>query len=148
MYIGWGRLREIDRRSESYDKRFEVIDKRFMEIDRRFEAIEKRLDGIENEIRSLRTAILRIVEVVRSSQKFMIDSLSYEDVLRKEVTNVLKHEISRIFRVISMYINPLTKEEIERLKQLIEKEELALEEAEELYEIANRFVYECSASEY
>ncbi len=143
-----GRLREIDRRSESYDKRFEVIDKRFMEIDRRFEAIEKRLDGIENEIRSLRTAILRIVEVVRSSQKFMIDSLSYEDVLRKEVTNVLKHEISRIFRVISMYINPLTKEEIERSKQLIEKEELALEEAEELYEIANRFVYECSASEY
>ncbi|ADM27696.1 conserved hypothetical protein [Ignisphaera aggregans DSM 17230] len=141
------RFREIDKRFESYDKKFEEIDKRFISIDKRFEALEKRLDSIENEIRSLRITVSRIVEVVKSSQEFMIDFLSYEGVLRKEASDVIRHEISRIFRVVSMYTNPLTKEEVERLKQLIEKEELTLEEAEELYEIANKLVYEYGTSE-
>jgi len=147
------RFRDIDRRFEEVNKMFEGIDRRFEEsegrftvIDKRFEALERRLDGIESEIRSLRITASRVVEAVKSSQEFMIDSLPYEGVLRKEASDILKHEISRVFKVIT-HANPLTKEEVERLKQLIEKEELTLKEAEELYEIANKLVYEYGTSE-
>jgi len=57
--------------------------------------------------------------------------------------------MSRIFRtaLISMHTNPLTKEEVEKLKKLLEKDELTLEETRELYEIANKLIYEYGTSE-
>jgi len=39
-------------------------------------------------------------------------------------------------------INPLTKEEAQRMKELIEKEKLTLQEADELREIARKLVDE------
>jgi len=133
------RFKEIDRRFEdlkSYvDERFKEVDRRFKEIDRRFESIDRKFD--------------RLIEAVRSSQEFMVDFLSYEGVLRREAAEVLKGEVDRTFRAVStsMHANPLTKEEVEKLRKLLEKDELTLEEARELYEIANKLVYEYGTSE-
>ncbi len=141
------RFEQIDERFRQIDERFKQIDERFQSIDRRFMEIESELSGIKGEVKSLKSLILRLTEAVKSSQEFMVDFLAYEGVLRKEASDVLKREISRVLGLVSMQPNPLTKEEVERLKQLIEKDELTLEEAEELYQIANKLVYEYGTSE-
>jgi endonuclease III len=44
------------------------------------------------------------------------------------------------------FTNPLTKEEAERMKELIQKEKLTLEEADELREFARKLVSEYGAT--
>lgn len=141
------RFRRIDERFGQIDERFRQIDERFQSIDKRFAEVENELGSLGNEVRSLRNMILRLTEAFKSSQEFMIDFLAYEGVLRREAADVLKREVGRVLRIVSTQPNPLTREEVERLKQLIEKDELTLEEAEELYEIANKLVYEYGTSE-
>ena len=49
----------------------------------------------------------------------------------------VKGELARLAR-----LNPLTEEELRRIRELVEKEELTLEEADELRELARKFVKE------
>ncbi len=135
------RFREIDKKFETIDRRFESIDDRFREIDRRFERIELRLEAVEKRLGSLENKFSRLIEAIKCSQEFMTDFLAYEDVLRREAVDVLKRELSRLLS-LGITFNPITKEELEKIKQLIEKDELTLEEAEELYRIADKLVRE------
>ena len=78
---------------------------------------------------------------LRSVNEFMIDFLSYEGVLRREASELLRREMSRVLSG-NPITDVLTEEERRRLKELIEKDELTLEEADELYKIADKLVEE------
>ena len=161
------RFESIERKLLEHDKRFEAIEKKFVEHDKRFEEIDKRFDAMDRkfgevlgrlesiektlaehgaELQRVTHAVERLVEAVKSSQEFVIDFLSYEGVPRKEASEVLKNEVSRILGLAHVF-NPLTREEYEKLKELLQKDELTLEEARELYRIANKLVYEYGTSE-
>jgi hypothetical protein len=104
-------------------------------VDRRFESLETSLKAYMHEkFNSLKKDL-------RSVNEFMIDFLSYEGVLRREASELLRREMSRVLSG-NPITDVLTEEERRRLKELIEKDELTLEEADELYKIADKLVEE------
>ncbi|MEM0471735.1 MAG: hypothetical protein QXI22_07070 [Sulfolobales archaeon] len=147
------RFREIDRRFEAIDKRFENIDKRFSElkeyVDTRFNELKVYVDSRFNELREyvdsrfddlkgyVDSRVLRIAEAFRSYQEFFIEYLSYQGVIRAPLeAEMLKNEASRMMKLATM--NPLTKEEWEKIKYYLEKDQLTLEEALEFRELARK----------
>ncbi|GAY26212.1 conserved hypothetical protein [Desulfurococcaceae archaeon AG1] len=118
----------IEARFREIDKRFEAIDKRFGEIDKRFDEIKSYIDS----------RIVRIAEAFRSYQEFfIIEYLSYQGIIRAPLeADMLKREASRMMRLATM--NPLTKEEWEKIKYYLEKDQLTLEEALEFRELARK----------
>ena len=119
--------------------------------------LEERVSGVEGGLSSLREGFAelkagvaarfdrlegrmeRMGRAVRSVNELFIDLLGYEGVLRAEAVTFAKSELARVLELAE---NPLTKEEKERLKQLLEKDDLTLEEAQELYRIADKLVEE------
>jgi len=65
--------------------------------------------------------------------------------LRVDWVMFLKGELRRVVSLVSS--NPLSREEVERLKELIEKDELSLEEALWLREVARRLIKEFGTPE-
>ncbi|HWQ16826.1 MAG TPA: hypothetical protein VNL13_03225 [Sulfolobales archaeon] len=115
-------------------RKFALIEARFREIDKRFEAIDKRFDEIKSYIDS---RIVRIAEAFRSYQEFFIEYLSYQGIIRAPLeADMLKREASRMMKLATM--NPLTKEEWEKIKYYLEKDQLTLEEALEFRELARK----------
>jgi len=160
-----GKFREIDLKFANIEKRFEQIDERFTEVDRRFEAVEKRLDGVERELKRLdekldsRTSELaerisgleamvgrkleRLADAFVSYQEFLASYFVSEGVLKPEAARVALVEARNLMRLAVS--NPFTREEWKRLADLLdksEKEELSLEEAQELLELARKAVRE------
>lgn len=95
--------------------------------------------GVTARFDKLEERVERVGRVVRSANELFVDLLGYEGVLRAEAVTFAKSELARILELAE---NPLTKEEKERLKQLLEKDDLTLEEAQELYRIADKLVEE------
>ncbi|PLJ76903.1 hypothetical protein [Infirmifilum sp. SLHALR2] len=160
-----GKFREIDLKFANIEKRFEQIDERFTDVDRRFEAVEKRLDGVERELKRLdekldsRTSELaerisgleamvgrkleRLADAFVSYQEFLASYFVSEGVLKPEAARVALVEARNLMRLAVS--NPFTREEWKRLADLLdksEKEELSLEEAQELLELARKAVRE------
>jgi hypothetical protein len=83
-----------------------------------------------------------LVHSIKHSTEFLIEVLSYESIVRKEATELIRSEIRRIYDSLefrhSYKVNPFTKQDLERMKYLIEKEELMYEEAEELRQLAEK----------
>ncbi|TDA42223.1 MAG: hypothetical protein DSO07_00440, partial [Thermoproteota archaeon] len=78
-----GKFRQIDERFRQIDEKFEQIDRRFEQVDRRLESLETSLKAYMHEkFNSLK-------KDMRSVNEFMIDSLSYEGVLRREASELL-----------------------------------------------------------
>jgi len=96
-------------------------------LGRRFAQIDERFNSLRRSVKSV--------------NEFMVDFLSYEGVLRKEASELLRREMSRVLSV-NPITDVLTEEERRRLKELLEKDELTLEEADELYRIADKLVEE------
>jgi len=95
--------------------------------------------GVTARFDKLEERVERVGRAVRSANELFVDLLGYEGVLRAEAVTFAKSELARILELAE---NPLTKEEKERLKQLLEKDDLTLEEAQELYRIADKLVEE------
>jgi len=130
---------------------------RMVGVENRLAQLEERESGVEEELSSLREDFAefkarvtarfdrleermeRMGRAVRSANELFIDLLGYEGVLRAEAVTFAKSELARVLELAE---NPLTKEEKERLKQLLEKDDLTLEEAQELYKIADKLVEE------
>ena len=134
---------QIDEGFKSIDKRFRLIDERFDQIDRRFKQIDERFESIEGKLKEhdtrfdrIETFLYRLTTAIKSINEFTIDILGYEGLLRRGAVDLVKREITRVLSFVSP--NPLTKYEKQRLKELLEKDELNLKEAKELYEIANK----------
>ena len=126
-------------------------------VENRLAQLEERVRGVEEGLSPLREdftdfkarvaarfdrleeRVERMGRAVRSVNELFIDLLGYEGVLRAEAVTFAKSELARVLELAG---NPLTKEEKERLKQLLEKDDLTLEEAQELYRIADKLVEE------
>jgi len=107
-------------------RKFAGMDLKFREIDRRFEAFERHVGS----------RILRMAEAFRSYQEFFVEYLAAQGMLKDGEASMLKNEALRLMRLAST--NPLTREEWERIKRYLEKDELTLEEALELRELARK----------
>jgi hypothetical protein len=121
-----GKFASIDERFARIDERFERIDERFKSIDKRFEEIKTYVD----------LRINRLAEASRAYQEFFIEYLSVKGLLRPSEASMLKGEIERFTRLSTM--NPLTREEWEKIRRYLEKDELTLEEALELRRLARK----------
>jgi len=128
-----GKFASIDERFARIDERFKSIDNRFEEVNKRFEEVDKRFEEVEAYIDS---RINMLAEASRAYQEFFIEYLSVEGLLRLSEASMLKGEIERFTRLSTM--NPLTKEEWEKIRRYLEKDELTLEEALELRRLARK----------
>jgi DNA repair exonuclease SbcCD ATPase subunit len=127
------RFARIDERFERIDERFKSIDKRFEEVNKRFEEVNRRFEEVKAYIDS---RINRLAEANRAYQEFFIEYLSVKGLLRPLEASMLKGEIERFTRLSTM--NPLTREEWEKIRRYLEKDELTLEEALELRRLARK----------
>jgi uncharacterized coiled-coil DUF342 family protein len=158
------RFKEIDERFRQIDERFKQIDDRFKEIDMRFDELRSYVDNRFNELRSyvderfnelrnyvdgrfnelksyIDSRINRLSEAFNDYQEFFVEYLSAEGLLKPERATMVKNEARRIMRLATS-TNPLTKEEWKRLGELLDKDDLTLEEALELRELARKVVKE------
>lgn len=99
------------------------LGKKFAQIDTKFRAMEAKMDSV--------------ARATRDQFEFFAEFLGYRGVLDSKDVSFVKGELARLARA-----NPLTEAELRRIRELVEKEELTLEEADELRELARRFVEE------
>jgi hypothetical protein len=127
----------LGRRFAEIDSRFREIDKRFAEIDEEFKKLRSYVDEKFDDLKAyIDRRITRLGEAFRSYQEFFIEYLTSQGFLKPLEASMLKNEAARIVRLAAM--NPISKEEWRRIKELLEKEELTLEEALELRELARK----------
>jgi len=112
----------------------------FLWLGRRLGLLEGRLSLVEARLDSLEVRFNTALRLFRSSQEFLVDLLAYEGLMRREAYILARSEIQRLFTVA--VVNPLTEEEKRRALELLNKDELTLEEAQELYRIADKVVEE------
>jgi hypothetical protein len=112
----------------------------FLWLGRRLGLLEGRLSLVEARLDSLEVRFNIALRIFRSSQEFLVDLLAYEGLMRREAYVLARSEIQRLFTVAT--VNPLTEEEKRRALELLNKDELTLEEALELYRIADKVVEE------
>ena len=113
------------------------LGRRFAEIDEKFNALKSYVDEKFDDLKAyIDRRITRLGEAFRSYQEFFIEYLTSQGFLKPLEASMLKNEAARIVRLASM--NPISKEEWRRIKELLEKEELTLEEALELRELARK----------
>ncbi len=98
--------------------------------------VETRLGG---EIKRLRGVIRRLGAAFVGYQEFFIEFLVGEGVLAKERGDMVKGEVRRVLEIA--FTNPISKEEWRRIKELLDKDELTLEEALELRELARKVAW-------
>ena len=73
----------------------------------------------------------------RDQFEFFAEFLGYRGVLDARDVEFVRGELSRLSKP-----NPMSEEELRRIRELVEKGELTLEEANELLSLARRFVDE------
>jgi chromosome segregation ATPase len=139
-------FKEIDERFKQIDERFKEIDRRFDElrsyVDKRFNELRSYVDERFNELKSyIDSRINRLSEAFNDYQEFFVEYLSAEGLLKPERATMVKNEARRIMRLATS-TNPLTREEWKRLGELLDKDDLTLEEALELRELARKVVKE------
>jgi predicted transcriptional regulator len=134
------RFKLVDERFKMIDERFKVIDERFKFIDERFKQVDKRFDELEGRILG---RIERLASAFTYYHEFFLEVLSREGVIRSDIAEVLAREARRVIKLA--LLNPLTKEEWEKIKEYLDKSErgeLTLEEADEFLELARKVVKE------
>jgi len=99
------------------------------EVNYRFKILERRIE--------------RLVSAFTSYQEFFVEFLTREGVIKPIDKELLIREAKRVLRLATT--NPLTKEEWDKLRLYLdksEKNELTLEEADELLELSRKVVRE------
>ncbi len=134
-------------------RKFAQVDARFKAIDERFKAVEggvnalrrefgEKLSSLERKFDEKLSSVERkagsVAEAARNQLEFFTEFLGYRGVISQRDVAFVKGELYRL----SAMLNPLTKEEAIRLKELLDKEKLTLEEADNLREIARKLVRE------
>jgi DNA repair exonuclease SbcCD ATPase subunit len=141
------RLAQTDKRFAQIDNRFEQVDKRFVQIDERFKYVEGVMEDInargrrmEERLNVIVRSINDIIESTKNQLEFFAEFLGFRKILDVRDVMFVKNELVRLSAM--SLVNPLTKEEAQRLKELINKEKLSLQEADELRNIARKLVSE------
>ncbi|MEM2195028.1 MAG: hypothetical protein QW803_11260 [Candidatus Methanomethylicia archaeon] len=146
------RFKNIDEKFKNIDERFKNIDEKFknMEnnIDARFKSMENSIDArfksMEGRIGLVERAIRGLAEAFSGYQEFFIEYLISEGVVKSRVRSLLVGEARRLMR-IAVQLNPLSKEEWEKIKLYLDKserDEITIEEAEEFRELARKVTRE------
>jgi len=123
----------LGKKFSEIDAKFKLIDERFKRVDERFDSFERRIIG----------RIERLAYAFTSYQEFLIEFLSREGVIKSGDKELLINEARRVMRLA--LANPMTKEELEKLREYLdksEKDELTPEEADEFLELARKFAWE------
>lgn len=123
-------------------RKFAQIDASFRAVDERFKAVEGGISALRREFDEGLSLVERkigsVAEASRNQLEFFAEFLGYRRVISQRDVAFVKGEL---YRLSTMH-NPLTREEAGRLKELLDKEKLTLEEADELREIARKLVKE------
>jgi polyhydroxyalkanoate synthesis regulator phasin len=101
--------------------------------------LRERLTRVEDGIERLGEGLGRLANAINGVGEAIVDYLGFRGVLKPEEANYLKSDIKRI---TSIATNPFTEAERRRLLELVDKDDLTLEEAEELHELARKFYRE------
>ncbi|MGC9131626.1 MAG: hypothetical protein ACP5H5_08600 [Pyrobaculum sp.] len=133
--------------------KFKEIENRFRDVDSRFERLEREMRlGFEDV--NKRSADLkgyidrrfdRLLQGFAGYREFFVEFLAAEGVIDKRSADLARGELWRVAKLVGA--NPLTREEVERLKALIEKEELTYDEAVWLRDVARRLILEYGTPE-
>jgi len=144
------RIAQLEKTAVELGERISSTEKQLAQLGERAESLEEQLSSLREELAEFKAGVAarfdrleerieRMARTARSANEFFVDLLGYEGVLKPEAATFAKSELLRIFELAA---NPLTREEWQRLKQLLEKDDLTLEEAQELYRIADKLVEE------
>ena len=144
------RITQLEKTAVELGGRISNTERLLSQLGERVGSVEERLSALREELAEFKAGatarfdrleerIERKARTARSANEFFVDLLGYEGVLKPEAATFAKSELLRIFELAA---NPLTREEWQRLKQLLEKDDLTLEEAQELYRIADKLVEE------
>ena len=109
---------------------------RLTKMDSRLTEMEAR---IEKNIERLSERLERLTNAINGVGESIVEYLGLKGVLNQGEVNYLRSEIMRL---TSIATNPLTAEEKKRLLELVNKDDLTLEEAEELHNLARKFYRE------
>ncbi|RFA92626.1 hypothetical protein [Pyrobaculum aerophilum] len=142
-----GLKKYVDERSNELRK---YVDSRFEEfrkyIDARFVEMKVYVDGKFDELKKyVDDKFSRLLNGFSGYQEFFLEFLTTEDVIDRKKAELARGELWRIIKLVGA--NPLSKEEVERLKELIQKDELTYEEALWLREVARRLIIEYGTPE-
>jgi hypothetical protein len=99
-----------------------------------------RLTGVEKDIEALRGGFNRLANVITSANEIMVEYLGLRGVLNQGDVGFLKTVIKGLASTATA--NPLTEGERKRLLELVDKDDLTIEEAEELYRLARKLYEE------
>jgi hypothetical protein len=109
----------------------------------RLTKIDSRLTGVEKDIEGLRRDVNagfnRLANAIDSVGESIVEYLGLRGVLDPKDVYYLRAEIRRL---ASTATNPFTEAERKRLLELVDKDDLTLEEAEELHNLARKFYRE------
>ncbi|BDR92833.1 hypothetical protein [Vulcanisaeta souniana] len=160
------RFKQIDKRFEEIDGRFREIDKKFEKVDDRFDRLERDLKGyvdtrfgdlkgyVDSRINELKGYVdskliefrnyvdgrfNRLVNIITGQNEFITEFLGFRGVLDSKDVSFVK---AALHSMVVAATNPPTEAEKRRLLELIDKDELTLEEADELLQLARKFVME------
>jgi hypothetical protein len=109
---------------------------RLTKMDSRLTEMEAR---IEKNIERLSERLERLTNAINGVGESIVEYLGLKGVLNQGEVNYLRSEIMRL---TSIATNPLTAEEKKRLLELVNKDDLTIEEAEELHNLARKFYEE------
>ena len=101
--------------------------------------LRERLTRVEDGIERLGEGLGRLTNAINGVGEAIVDYLGFRGVLKPEEATYLKSEIRRL---TSIATNPFTEAERRRLLELVDKDDLTIEEAEELHELARKFYRE------
>ncbi|MFP3157741.1 MAG: hypothetical protein RXQ97_05990 [Caldivirga sp.] len=101
--------------------------------------LRERLTRVEDGIERLGEGLGRLANAINGVGEAIVDYLGFRGVLKPEEATYLKSDIKRL---TSIATNPFTEAERKRLLELVDKDDLTLEEAEELHNLARKFYRE------
>ena len=102
----------------------------------RLTGVEKDIEGLRSEMRS---GFNRLANVINSVGEIIAVYLGSRGVLKPEDVYILRTVIKGL---ASTATNPFTEAERRRLLELVDKDDLTIEEAEELHRLARKFYEE------
>jgi len=133
----------------SLGKKIALLEARLSQVENRVARLEGEVAALKSELASLEERLKgyvgervgRLARAFAGYQEFMLEYLSLKGLLEEGEVRLAKGEARRLAELAA---NPFTKEEWERLKQLLDKEpeELTLEEAYELRDLARKAIEE------
>ncbi|MGB9705317.1 MAG: hypothetical protein ACPL3C_07695 [Pyrobaculum sp.] len=141
------KFQEIEMRFREIEMRFREIDRRFEEINKRFESIEKRFEAVDARFAEMDKKFVAFADSIRSAVVAMnsavVEFLGVKGLISPREASFLVSEISRLSLAIKA--NPISKEEVEYIRQVFAKgdvDKISVEELERVAEIAKRWWYE------